>query len=101
MSEDFAEWIREVIRFHLDQHVANAVALGLRLRGVDVSTTHEAGLQDADDLAHLAHALAEAALSSPKTTISYAIITQAYPTLVSCIRNKERGRLEKSSVTSS
>ena len=59
MSVNFAEWIREVIRFHLDQHVPNAVALGLRLRGIDVSTTHEAGLQDAEDLAHIAYALAE------------------------------------------
>lgn len=53
------EWIQEMIRFHLDQHVANAVALGLRLRGIDVSTTREAGLQDAEDLAHIAYALAE------------------------------------------
>jgi predicted nuclease of predicted toxin-antitoxin system len=48
-----------VIRFHLDQHVANAVAVGLRLRGIDVSTTHEAGLQNAEDLAHIVYALAE------------------------------------------
>lgn len=48
-----------MIRFHLDQHIPNAVALGLRLRGIDASTTHEAGLQDAEDLAHLAYALAE------------------------------------------
>ena len=48
-----------MIRFHLDQHVANAVAQGLRLRGIDVTTTHEAGLQDADDLALIAYALSE------------------------------------------
>ena len=48
-----------MIRFHLDQHVANDVAHGLRLRGIDVSTTHEAGLQDAEDLAHIAYALSE------------------------------------------
>ena len=48
-----------MIRFHLDQHVANAVAVGLRLRGIDVSTTHDAGLQDAEDPAHIAYALAE------------------------------------------
>ncbi len=48
-----------MVRFHLDQHVANAVALGLRLRGIDVSTTHDPGLQDADDLAHIAYAVAE------------------------------------------
>jgi hypothetical protein len=43
------------IKFHLDQHVANAVAYGLRQLGVDVTTTHEAGLQDADDPDQLAH----------------------------------------------
>lgn len=44
------------IRFHLDQHVANAVAYGLRQLGVDVTTTHEVGLQDADDSVQLAYA---------------------------------------------
>ena len=48
-----------MIRFHLDQHVANAVARGLRLRGIDVTTTHEAGLQDAEDLDHIVYALTE------------------------------------------
>ena len=48
-----------MIRFHLDQHVSSAVARGLRLRGVDVTTTHEAGLQDAMDLAHIEYALRE------------------------------------------
>ncbi|WP_442484311.1 DUF5615 family PIN-like protein [Aeoliella sp. SH292] len=47
------------IRFHLDQHVPNAVAHGLRQFGVDVTTTQQAGLQDADDADHLAFALAE------------------------------------------
>jgi predicted nuclease of predicted toxin-antitoxin system len=48
-----------VIRFHLDEHVPNAVARGLRLRGIDASTTIDAGLQGTDDLAHIAYALAE------------------------------------------
>ena len=48
-----------MVRFHLDQRVANAVAVALRLRGIDVSTTHEAGLQGAEDLAHITYALAE------------------------------------------
>ncbi|MCA9240891.1 MAG: DUF5615 family PIN-like protein [Planctomycetales bacterium] len=47
------------LRFHLDQHVPNAVAYGLRQFGVDVTTTHEAGLQDADDPDQLAFALRE------------------------------------------
>jgi hypothetical protein len=44
------------IKFHLDQHVANAVAYGLRQLGVDVTTTHEVGLQDADHLDLIAYA---------------------------------------------
>lgn len=38
-----------MIRFHLDQHVPGRVAKALRRRGVDVTTTAEAGLQDAGD----------------------------------------------------
>lgn len=45
------------IRFHLDEHVAPAVAEGLRRRGIDVTETHEVGLSGADDPAHLAFAL--------------------------------------------
>jgi predicted nuclease of predicted toxin-antitoxin system len=46
-----------VIRFHLDQHVSNAIARGLRLRGVDVTTTADARLQDAPDDQQLAYML--------------------------------------------
>jgi uncharacterized protein with PIN domain len=46
------------VKFHLDQHVPNAVAYGLRQLGVDVTTTHEAGLQDSDDRDHMAYAVA-------------------------------------------
>ncbi len=46
-----------MIRFHLDQHVDFAVARGLRVRGIDVTTTAEAGLQDASDDEHIAYAL--------------------------------------------
>ena len=47
------------IRFHLDEHVANVVAGGLRRFGIDVTTTHEAGLRGATDPAQLAYANAE------------------------------------------
>lgn len=47
------------MRFHLDEHVASAVAEGLRRRGVDVSTTAEVGLLHAADKQHVAHALEE------------------------------------------
>lgn len=44
------------IRFHRDEHVSPAVAAGLRLRGIDVTTAAEAGLGGADDLRHLEYA---------------------------------------------
>ena len=47
------------IRFHLDESVAVAVAQGLRRRGVEVTTTSEAGLTSADDESQLAFALRE------------------------------------------
>jgi predicted nuclease of predicted toxin-antitoxin system len=44
------------MRFHLDEHVDGAVAEGLRRRGIDVTTTMEAALQGAPDLAHVRYA---------------------------------------------
>ncbi len=45
------------IKFHLDQHVPTALAYALRQYGIDVTTTKEAGLQDALDEDHVAYAL--------------------------------------------
>ncbi|MCE9554508.1 MAG: DUF5615 family PIN-like protein [Planctomycetes bacterium] len=42
------------LRFHLDEHVDPAIARALRNRGIDVTTTHEAGLLNAPDEEHLA-----------------------------------------------
>lgn len=47
------------IRFHLDEDGNRAIADGLRRRGVDVTTTPEAGLVRATDEAQLAYSLAE------------------------------------------
>ncbi len=47
------------IRYHLDEHVDPAVAAGLRQRGVDVTTTVEAGLARASDEDQLAFAAAQ------------------------------------------
>jgi hypothetical protein len=44
------------ILFHLDENIPYAVAEGLRRRGIDVTTTAEAGLLGADDLTQLAYA---------------------------------------------
>lgn len=44
------------IRFHLDEHMHSAVAIGLRHRGIDITTTVEAGLMRASDPEQLAFA---------------------------------------------
>lgn len=43
------------IRFHLDENIDGAIALGLRRRGVDVTTTAEAELAGSTDQEQLAH----------------------------------------------
>jgi hypothetical protein len=47
------------IRFHLDEHVDPAIAVGLRRRGIDVTTTADAELLSADDPQHVVFALRE------------------------------------------
>jgi len=47
------------MRFHLDEHVADAIAEGLWRRGVDVTTTVQAHLLQAADEQHAAYALGE------------------------------------------
>ncbi|MBO1351168.1 MAG: DUF5615 family PIN-like protein [Hormoscilla sp. GUM202] len=47
------------IRFHLDENVNNSVADGLRRRGVNVTTTPEAGLIGASDEVQLAFACSQ------------------------------------------
>jgi hypothetical protein len=42
-----------MLRFHLDESVASAVAAGLRRRGIDVTTATDAGLRQANDEVHL------------------------------------------------
>ena len=44
------------IRFHLDEHMDTAVAVDLRRRGVDVTTTAETGLMRTSDQEQLAFA---------------------------------------------
>ena len=49
----------QLVKYYLDEHVARAVASGLRQRGVDVLTVPEANMMGALDEKHLEHALAE------------------------------------------
>ena len=45
------------IKFHLNEHCDPAIAAGLRLQGVDVTTTPEAGLVGATDEQQVAFAM--------------------------------------------
>lgn len=44
------------IRFHLDEHIPNAVAKALKQYGIDVTTPTDANLLQAKDHEHLAYA---------------------------------------------
>lgn len=49
----------DVLRYYLDEHIDPAISKGLRMRGIDVLTTEEAGrahqgLTDSDQLAYAA-----------------------------------------------
>ena len=48
-----------MLRFHLDEHVSHAIAKGLRSRRISVTTTSDAGLNGARDLAHIEYAVRE------------------------------------------
>src|SRR5206468_2383329 len=52
-----AKGMPQTIRFHLDEHCPTGLADGLRRRGIDVTTTPEAGLLHASDEEHVAFAL--------------------------------------------
>jgi hypothetical protein len=41
--------VADKIRFHLDEYIPNAIARGLRQRGIDVTTTVEVGLRTLSD----------------------------------------------------
>lgn len=43
------------LRFHLDEHLPHAIAKGLRQRGIDVTTTVEAGLRTLNDDAQMVY----------------------------------------------
>jgi uncharacterized protein with PIN domain len=47
------------IRYHLDEHMDTAIAAGLRQRGIEVTTTFEAGLLNVRDPDQISFAAAE------------------------------------------
>ncbi len=48
-----------MLKYHLDEHLPLAVAVGLRRHGIDVTTSAEVDLLGSDDAAHLAYSIAE------------------------------------------
>ena len=60
--------MNERIRFHCDEHIDPAIASGLRRRGIDVTTTADAGLLGATDEQHLEFARAQQRLVITKDT---------------------------------
>ena len=76
------------IRFHLDEHVDHDIATGLRTRGIDVTTTADAGLLRAGDEEHMAFALPEKRVifdTRPKSLRAQPSALQATP-LIAKIR---------------
>jgi len=49
----------QTIRYHLDEHCPEALAEGLRLHGIDVTTSVEADLLSSTDEEQLAYSLAQ------------------------------------------
>ena len=47
------------IKYHFDEHMDNAIAIGLRRRGIDVTTTASAGLMEASDPEQIAFATSD------------------------------------------
>ncbi|MEA5619622.1 DUF5615 family PIN-like protein [Cronbergia sp. UHCC 0137] len=47
------------IKFHLDENVNNAIANGLKMRGVNVTTSSEAGLIGVSDQQQLVYSLSQ------------------------------------------
>ena len=76
------------IRFHQDEHVAHAVADGLRRLGVDVTTTTDAGLVGASDLQQLAFAVATGRVLFTEDRDFLALAaTHEHPGLAYCAQN--------------
>jgi predicted nuclease of predicted toxin-antitoxin system len=76
----------ERIRFHLDEQVDPDVARALRRRGIDVTTTVEAGLRTSDDATHLSFVLREGRviMTHDADFLRYARENSTHPGIVFC-----------------
>lgn len=78
-----------MLKFHLDENVAPAVAVGLRSHGIDVTTTQEAGLLGSTDAAQLEFALSEErVLVTHDDDFLMLVRTQEHPGVCYCHQEK-------------
>ena len=89
------------IRFHLDENCAKAIAQGVTRRGIDFTTTPEAGLTRAIDEQQVAYCLTNVAHSSLKTRTFSVSTPQASSTRGSPSAPRIRNRSARSSSASS
>jgi predicted nuclease of predicted toxin-antitoxin system len=77
------------MRFHLDEHVDPAIAHGLRLRGIDVTTTDDVGLLGASDELHLEHARRDGRIifTNDSDFLRFASANFNHPVIAYCARN--------------
>jgi predicted nuclease of predicted toxin-antitoxin system len=78
------------MKFHTDENVATAVALGLRRRGFDVTTTAEANLLGISDEQQLAYCLREARvmISHDEDVLRIAAAGTPHAGIAYCHQNK-------------
>jgi predicted nuclease of predicted toxin-antitoxin system len=67
------------IRFHLDEHCAHAIAEGLRRRGIDVTTSTDAGLLHAPDDEHVRFGIAQGRVIFTEDDDFLALATRGIP----------------------
>lgn len=82
------------IQFHLDESVAGAIAKGLRQRGIDVTTSLDAGLIAASDEEQLAYAKATARVifTHDDDFLAMQGTHMPHPGIVYCIKRKRTVR---------
>lgn len=77
------------MRFHLDEHIDPAIAHGLRLRGIDVTTTVDAHLLNAPDESHIEFARREGRVifTNDSDFLQFAAINKDHAGFAYCARS--------------
>jgi predicted nuclease of predicted toxin-antitoxin system len=77
------------LKFHLDEHVPNAVAFGLRKLNIDVTTTADAGMIGSSDEMQLAHCATEQRILFTEDADFLLLATERndFPGIIYCRQN--------------